>query len=497
MSMAIIFLKNKNKLSGFKFNSRISLILLFALLFIFFCIISFIPDATAGGGDDISHYNIARGAIKYPRLFLDLWGKPVFTFLSSPFAQFGIHGMQLFNILLGLITAYLLVLIARELGYKNAWLVVPFTCFAPLYMSMMSTGMTEILFGFFLVISAYLFFKDRDILSAVLISFLPFVRNEGIIIIPLYFCAFMIFRKWKAIPFLFTGTLILTIAGYFYYKDWIWIIHKWPYGDTSGIYGHGDFLFFIKQGKWILGIPLIILFLAGLIINLYRFLKNLKLKLTPELKEFLVILGPLVLYLFAHSYAWWKGTLGSGGLTRFMTAIIPLTAIYSLQGFNSFVQFIARGKIMNMIATVIVLIIVVRTSVRLYPIPYQMTVEQKLAKEASGWLKENALGKAMIYYCDPHIQYFLGADYYDRTIIRQYLPNPQNPSRDIPEGSYIAWDAHYLANEGMVSRSTLISDPALKLVRSYQPDDSITTLGGYNYEILIFMKGKSSPERDK
>ena len=95
MSMAIISLKNKNKLPGFKFNSRISLILLFALLFIFFCIISFIPDATAGGGDDISHYNIARGAIKYPRLFLDLWGKPVFTFLSSPFAQFGLHGMQL------------------------------------------------------------------------------------------------------------------------------------------------------------------------------------------------------------------------------------------------------------------------------------------------------------------------------------------------------------------------------------------------------------------
>lgn len=480
--------------SKLKFDSRIWLILLFLSLFIFFCIISFIPDATAGGGDDISHYNIARGALKYPRLFLDLWGKPVFTFLSSPFAQFGIHGMQLFNIILGLITSYLLVLIARELGYKNAWLVVPFTCLAPLYMSMMSTGMTEILFGFFLVISAYLFFKDRDILSAVLISFLPFVRNEGIIIIPLYLCAFMIFRKWKAIPFLFTGTLILTIAGFFYYKDWLWIIHKWPYGDTSGIYGHGDFLFFIKQGKWILGIPLIILFLAGLIINLYRFLKNLKLRLTPELKEFLVILGPLVLYLFAHSYAWWKGTMGSGGLTRFMTAIIPLAAIYSLQGFNFFVQFIARGKIMNIIATVIVLILVVRTSVRLYPIPYRLTDEQKLAQEASGWLKENALGKGVIYYCDPHIQYFLGADYYNKTIVKQYLPNPKNPSKDIPEGSYIVWDAHYLANEGMVSKSSLLADPALKLVRLYQPDDSVTTLGGYNYEILLFLKDSSSSE---
>jgi hypothetical protein len=183
-------------------------------------------------------------------------------------------------------------------------------------------------------------------LSSVLISFLPFVRNEGIIILPIYFCAFLL-----------TGILILSFAGYFYYKDWLWIIHKWPYSDTSEIYGHGDFLFYIKQCKWILGIPLIILFLVGL-----------------------------------------------------------------------------------------------------------------------------------IYYCDPHIQYFLGVNYFDKSLIKQYLPNPKNPSKDIPEGSFIAWDAHYLANEGMVSKSSLISDSSLKLVKAYQPGDSTTTLGGYNYELLIFLK---------
>jgi len=479
-----------------KFDSRFQLILLFAFLFVFFCVISFIPEATAGGGDDISHYNIARNAFKYPRLYLDLWGKPVFTFLSSPFAQFGLRGMQLFNIILGLLSSYILLLIARELGYPNAWMIVPFTCFAPLYTVMMSTGMTEILFGFFLLISAYLFFKDRYILSSVLISFLPFVRNEGIIILPVYFCAFLIYRKWKAVPFLLTGILILSFAGYFYYKDWLWIVHKWPYGDTSGIYGHGDFLFFIKQAKWILGIPLIILFLAGLLINLFRFFKNLNFQLSSGLKEFLVILSPMVLYFLGHSYAWWKGTLGSGGLTRFMTAIVPLTAIYSLQGFNLFTHFINQKKFIKGIVIIIVLYFVINISFRLYPIPYNLTVEQQLAKEASGWLKENALGKGVIYYCDPHIQYFLGANYFDKSRIRQYLPNPKNPSKDIPEGSFIAWDAHYLANEGMVSKSSLISDSSLKLVKAYQPSDSITTLGSYNYELLIFQKDSTFPARE-
>lgn len=469
-------------------DSKFQLILLYSLLFVFFCIISFIPEATAGGGDDISHYNIARNAFKYPRLFLDLWGKPVFTFLSSPFAQFGLRGMQFFNIVLGLLSSYFLLLIARELGSLNTWLVVPFTCFAPLYITMMSTGMTEILFGFFLVISAYFFFKERYILSAVLISFIPFVRNEGIIILPVYLCALLLYRKWKAIPFLMTGILILSAAGYFHYKDWLWIVHKWPYGDTSEIYGHGDFLFFVRYAKWILGIPLSILFVAGLLINLFRFFKNLNFKLSARLKEFLVILGPLVLYFLAHSYAWWKGTMGSGGLTRFMTAIIPLTALYSLQSMNFLIGFTGRNKFVKGIIIVIVLYFVIITPFKLYPIPYRLTDEQKLAKEASEWLKENALGKGLIYYCDPHIQYFLGVNYYDRSLIKQYLPNPANPSKDIPAGSYIAWDAHYLANEGMVSKSSLMSDNALQLVMSYQPNDSITTLGGYYYELLIFRK---------
>jgi hypothetical protein len=472
----------------FKIEKRIQLIILFAVLFIFFCIISFIPEATAGGGDDISHYNFARNAFKYPRLFLDLWGKPVFTFLSSPFAQFGFRGMQLFNIIVGLFSSYLLFLMARHLDYNNSWLVVPFACFAPLYMVMMSTGMTEILFGFFLVFSAFLFFKGRYIASSIVISFLPFVRNEGIMILPVFLVAFSFYRKWKAIPFMLTGIILLSAAGYFYYKDLLWIIHKWPYGDTSEIYGRGDFLFFIKQGKWILGIPLIILFLTGLLHNLLKFFKGPILKLSPRFIEFLLILGPLVIYVFVHSYAWWKGTMGSGGLTRFMTAIIPLTAIYSLQGFNFLIKLIGQNHHLKNIIIAILLCIIFIVPFKLYPIPYRLTEEQKLVKEASEWLKKNAIGKGIIYYEDPHFQYFLGVNYFDKTLIWQHVPNPKNPSKDIREGSFIAWDAHYMANEGKVSKESLMSSSSLKLVKIYSPDESVKTLGGYDYEVLLFVK---------
>ena len=65
-----------------------------------------------GETDSITHYQIARYAFKYPHFFLDTWGKPLFTILSSPLAQFGYSGAVLFNLICGLLSAWLAYLIA-------------------------------------------------------------------------------------------------------------------------------------------------------------------------------------------------------------------------------------------------------------------------------------------------------------------------------------------------------------------------------------------------
>ena len=56
-------------------------------------------------GDGIQHYQIARYAWQHHELFLHSWGKPLFTLLSSPFAQLGIWGMTIFNALCFVATA--------------------------------------------------------------------------------------------------------------------------------------------------------------------------------------------------------------------------------------------------------------------------------------------------------------------------------------------------------------------------------------------------------
>jgi hypothetical protein len=68
------------------------------LLFVVACIVALVLNGTNGGGDSIGHYLLAHHAWKYPNLFFNHWGKPVFTMLSSPFAQFGFKGVKLFNV---------------------------------------------------------------------------------------------------------------------------------------------------------------------------------------------------------------------------------------------------------------------------------------------------------------------------------------------------------------------------------------------------------------
>ena len=124
------------------------------LLMIFACTTG-IP---AGGADNYAHFNIARWAFRYPHLFLDHWGKPLYTILAAPFAQFGFTAVRILNSVLGLITAWFVWKLAGLLNFKFRWFAVITVIFTPVYFTMLSTGMTEILFSLILVLSIFQFF---------------------------------------------------------------------------------------------------------------------------------------------------------------------------------------------------------------------------------------------------------------------------------------------------------------------------------------------------
>jgi hypothetical protein len=206
--------------------------LLLFFLFFFFSI-SFFSEGTYDVGDGIRHYLVSRYSWFHHDLLMYSWGKPFFTLISSVFSQFGLIGMNIFNILCGVGSAFLTYKIAEKLKIKYAIFAIPFLLFTPIYFPTLNSGLTEPFFSFILIFSIYLFLNNFILWSCVVLSFLPFVRTEGFLILPLFFLILIIRKKYFITPFLGFGTLIYSIAGFFYYNDFFWVINQNPYDGTN------------------------------------------------------------------------------------------------------------------------------------------------------------------------------------------------------------------------------------------------------------------------
>jgi len=202
--------------------SRISdkiAIILISLSAVFFVLFSIYSEGNWGGADSYVHYRISRYSWIYPHLFLDLWGKPLFNILSSPFSQFGFLGIKIFNVVVSLLSAVLVYDLAKHFKWDAGFSAVVMLLFTPIYFIVIPSGLTEPLFGLVLLIAIWLFFKDRLLLSALVISFIPFARNEGFVLIPLFLLAFILKRKYFVIPFLTTGFLLFSLIGWWFHHD--------------------------------------------------------------------------------------------------------------------------------------------------------------------------------------------------------------------------------------------------------------------------------------
>jgi hypothetical protein len=274
-------------------------------------------------------------------LFLDLWGKPVYTALSAPFAQFGYGAAKAFNLVVSRVNTFLSARIAQKRFSGQFIFVVVFIAFSPVYFLLTVSCLTEILFAFVLAGAVFLFVNKRYLLAALVISFLPLVRSEGIVILPVFAVALFLTKTYRAIPFLLFGTVFYSIIGYFVFDDIFWLINKLPYSLGESLYGSGSLFHFVKHSPSIFGIPLLVLIVFGLIVWVIGILKNFSLRNSDTIL-FILIAGSWIAYFAAHSYVWWQGTGGSLGLTRVMAGIVPLAAFTAMKGF----EFVSR-KIKN------------------------------------------------------------------------------------------------------------------------------------------------------
>ena len=473
------------------------LLLLLACFFLVFFFLSFFSNAPYDAGDGIRHYLVSRYSWKHHDLLLYSWGKPFFTVISSPFSHFGFLGINIFNILCGIVSAFFAFKIAKKLNLDYALLIIPFLLFTPCYFPTLNSGLTEPLFGFIIILSIYLMFIERYIWACILISFLPFVRAEGNFILPLFFIVLLYRRKILFSPFLAFGTLIYSVIGYFYFHDFFWVINQNPYnGANRAFYGSGKLLHFVTNYNFIWGTTLVLLFIAGLVAIIFygiKTIKNKEIKKNQLPEELFLIYGTFIIYFIAHSIMWWKGLANSLGLLRVIAGVIPCSALICLRGFNFImIPYFKEKKILKITIIIAVSILVIRSPFKHDYFPYKLDQEQALVKESGDWFKKSQYTKQKIYYLYPYLAHVLNVDSFDPNKVGElwglYPTIKTWGIGAVPDSTIIFWDAHFGPNECKIPLDTIMNDQNFKLINSFKPEKAFTTLGGYPFEIYVFMK---------
>ncbi len=471
-------------------KSKSLLLIITSIGFIAGIITIFTTQNSFGGGDSTQHFNLAYWGWEHPHLLFDHWGKPLFTILISPMAQFGMNGARIFNLIFGIATGIIIWRIAVEFKFKRALLSMFFVIFTPIYFILIFTPLTEVLYSFFITLSILLFFKKKYYLSAIILSFTPLIRNEGIVLIPVFLTAYLLKKKYLTIPLLSIGFLFISLLGYPIYKDFWWLITQMPYmGDAGDIYGSGSILHFIGDTRGILGYPIGYLLPLGLIIIIHRWVKTEGLKLNDSFFFILLVVGSYIVFLSAHSYVWWKGIGNSLGLVRVMGSVTPLAALTAFIGFSFLIDQISRLN--NKAAKFFTygsLFWMFMLGIATHQSGFNLSKQQQLITESSGFIINNDLAKDKIFYYDPFVPYSMGIDPYNINVCQLGVVNKMKPSLGMPDNSLLIWDSHFGPNEGRTPLNILLSDKNLELIETFTPPEPVIVLGGYNYEVKIFRK---------
>lgn len=183
----------------------ISLFCCFVLLRFFL-----LSEVPMDSGDGLAHFFISQHVWQNPQELLNHWGKPLFTLLSAPWAYFGFKTYIIFNVLVYAASTLMGYFIFERLNINSLLvLLFPIALLTSLdYTNNILGGMTEVLFGFLVLLSGWFLIQKRWVWFALVISFMPFSRSEGQLLIPIAVLILVYFKQWKVLPFILSAFII-------------------------------------------------------------------------------------------------------------------------------------------------------------------------------------------------------------------------------------------------------------------------------------------------
>lgn len=440
--------------------------LLASLLFFLLCLfISSFYEGTGDSGDSISHFLYAKYAFQHPENFFYQWAKPLFVLFAAPFAQLGFVGIKIFNSLNASLTLYFTYKIAKKLHLSHAWLVMLILATCSLYFTLIFSGLTEHFSALLLVISIHLYLNQKLIPATLIISFLPFVRSEGLLIIGITVLYLISKKAYKHLLLLSVGHIFYSIAGYSIHKDFFWVFNKISYLSLSA-YGHGAWYHFVEQLYYATGLPQYILFFIGII---YLFTILFK-RRPPQYEETIwLIYGYFLVLIVAHSLFWYLGIFNSYGLARVINTVMPMFSIIVLMGYNYFIDSIQnvllkRGIQRILIGAFIIMPFTQNPAAIHFSRDFIKQPDQVLLSEAAPYINEHFKGYC-VFYSNPCVCFYLNIDPFDSKQSQMLYKINEVP---IPPKSVLIWDNLFSVIDHGLSLEKLQSDKRFEEVKQFE-----------------------------
>ncbi len=480
-----------------KLDSRITQVILGISAFLLLYVALYATKHYADS-ESVNHYFIVESIFTNPKMALDHWGKPLFIALSSLFSLFGERGVMIFNVLIMLLSGLIGAKLAQNLGANFSFLVPILILFAPVYYPFAQSCLTEPLFGFVAVFSAFLFSKKKYGIATVVISFIIFSRSEGILFLPLYAFALILKNQWKKLPLLLSGFLVYGILGLILGKGFLWYYYDYPYSAIVSFYGTGPFWNWFIHHESITGLPFSILIVFSFIVlvvwSVIHFKKSFQ---SSSLVLVYLVAVPAAIYIFGHSYLWYKGWSASVGLARIVGGVIPLIAVFSAVVLSKVMAKILLGSYSKPVQLLITILLSSWMILNTFKGKESLILSQpnemnELIYESIHWLDAQGYPRGnenvVVYKTDYLLHYGVNPKKEENSFLKTNIHRRDKPQDELKSGDLIVWDGQTSPNEGGISFESLDTNRYFEKLVTFRPTNEFRVLGGGFYFITIFKR---------
>lgn len=413
--------------------------------------------------DEIGHYLISRDAFSYPAHLFDLWGRPFNTLLYLIPAQFGLTAVRFLSLLLAVFTAYCTLESARLLSIPRYYLAPFFLFFQPWFCDLSYLCLTQIPFSFIMILSVFLYLKNRSASAALIVGLLPLIRHEGLALTILWAGFLMYRREWRYALLPFMPLILFNIAYYLF-------MHSWPFlmyfdSTPTNYYGKGTWYHFLIRlpHPRAAGIPILLLALW----SLGTIIKSSKMTL---------IFTWYFIYFLMHTVIFKFGLFASGGYKLFLLPLAPALSLMALIGMDSILAYSDKNTLLkntfsaltlNRNKAVLLLCSICLLWTFIFVKPFPMDNSAVAIKKAVQWIKSNNLVNKNLVSTHVYFYHLMPREVPVKTLWEEFAP-PDS----METGTMVIWDSKYSDHWG-IRREYLLSHPEEWILQESFANDSV------------------------